>query len=152
VAITIVGPIQGLSTGLPGGVSYAAGITAQSIVKGAKGVLNTLSVIAPGSAGNLVIADSAPTLWSATVTYAIGASVYTTVGGTLYWATASNLNEEPPNSSYWATTPPAGQAIFTLAYTLLTVVPLALNWPFQSGIVVSAVPSAGSPQFAIAFT
>lgn len=29
---------------------------------------------------------------------------------------------------------------------------ITLNWPCKTGIVVSAVPGAGSPQFAVAYT
>lgn len=42
--------------------------------------------------------------------------------------------------------------VFTIAYGSLTAGQvIVLDWPFQSGIVVSAVPGAGSPQFAISF-
>lgn len=48
--------------------------------------------------------DDAPVqAWSATPTYVVGDVV--DLGGTIYYATATSLNQTPPNASYWTTEP-----------------------------------------------
>ena len=43
--------------------------------------------------------------------------------------------------------------IYTIGYAALSVGQvITLDWPCATGFVVSAVPSAGSPQFAISYT
>jgi len=42
--------------------------------------------------------------------------------------------------------------VFTIAYGSMSVGQvIALDWPFQVGIVVSAVPGGGSPQYSISY-
>jgi hypothetical protein len=58
VALTAVGPIN-QSIGLQGGSSAALNITAAAVIKPSSGIICRLSVIAPGSSGNLTLNDCA---------------------------------------------------------------------------------------------
>jgi hypothetical protein len=53
----IVGPLN-VAVGLPGGVSSAINVTAAGVIKAAPGILASISVVAPGSAGNLTLNDT----------------------------------------------------------------------------------------------
>lgn len=61
MAATLQTNIQGLSPGLPGGVSAAYNVAAAGVLKGAAGILVSISVVAPGTSGNLTLNDSATT-------------------------------------------------------------------------------------------
>lgn len=51
--------IQGISPGLPGGVSAAYNVAAAAVLKSTPGIAATLICVAPGSAGSLTLNDTA---------------------------------------------------------------------------------------------
>lgn len=55
---TIVGPVQNIAPGLPGGASAAYNVTAVGVIKGAPGVLVRVSCI---TAGSITLNDLATT-------------------------------------------------------------------------------------------
>lgn len=73
MAATIVGPVQGIAPGLPGGLSAAYNVTAPGVIKAAPGVLARVSCI---TAGSLTLNDTAMTggaavtneIWSGSLT------------------------------------------------------------------------------------
>lgn len=58
MAANIVGPVQGIAPGLPGGVSAAYDVAAAGVIKNAPGVLVRISCI---TAGSITLNDSATT-------------------------------------------------------------------------------------------
>jgi hypothetical protein len=58
MAATVVGPVQGIAPGLPGGLSAAYNVTAPGVIKSAPGVLVRVSCI---TAGSVTLNDSATT-------------------------------------------------------------------------------------------
>lgn len=73
MAATIVGPAQGISTGLAGGLSAAYNVTATGVIKGAPGVLARISC---ATAGSITVNDATSTgssaitnqIWSGSLT------------------------------------------------------------------------------------
>lgn len=57
---TIVGPIA-TALGLPGGVSSAYNVAAAGVLKATAGILVSVSIVAPGSSGNLTLNDCTTT-------------------------------------------------------------------------------------------
>jgi hypothetical protein len=60
MAATVVGPAN-VAPGLPGGTSSAMGITTAQVIKASAGLCATLTCVAPGSAGSVVLNDCTTT-------------------------------------------------------------------------------------------
>lgn len=149
---TIVGPILAPQA-LPGGVSAALNVTALGQLKSSPGVLVKILPISVGSAGTLQICDQVAGTYAAGTAYVTGNCVL--YSGALYWASQATTGNLPTNATYWNTVPPASQVVYQAAYNAAGVVAgaaITLEWPCATGILVSLVPSAGSPNYSISFS
>lgn len=147
----------------PGGTKSALGLTAAGAVNTVvssiplyQGDLNSVVVIAAGSAGSWQICDTNFLgAYSSTTSYVVGQAVSS--GGSNYWCILASLGNAVTNATYWssANTPPANQVLWNPAYNAAGIVlgaRIALEAPVFNGIFLSLVPSAGSPQINVFFS
>ena len=140
----------------PGGNFSALAVTAAGAVTQANSVPRTLYRIIPtsvGSAGSLIISDLYLYTYSATQAYAVGQAVL--YSGTIYYCILASTGNLPSNATYFNTTIPTATIAYSAAYNAGSMVvgaPITLELPINNGILVSQVPSAGSPSYTITYS
>jgi hypothetical protein len=154
---SIVGPVSVAGSFAPpgpvGGTFAALGVTALGQLKSTPGILARILPLSVGSAGTLQICDQVAGTYAAGTAYLTGNCVL--YSGVLYWANQATTGNLPTNATYWNTVAPATQIVYQAAFNAASMVagtPITLEWPCAAGILVSLVPSAGSPVYSISFS